>query len=143
MGEYQQGQERDDVQGQHGLVAEESLVPERGEGKRHEEQIKRLRAAHEQSADGEDQEHQEDVPDLVGFVQQHFPVGEIHCQEKQHHKHEGEKEIACPLHGPGSGITHVRLVFNLVGIKHLGYLRRDYLTVGDYQLSGVHEALGG
>ena len=74
-------------------------MPEGGQRERYKEKVQRLGMAHQERANGEDQEHQQDVTNLVGLLED-LAVGEIDRKVEDEHQHQGEQDISCPLHGP-------------------------------------------
>ena len=79
MREYQQWEQRYDVQGQDHLVPEERLMPEGWQRKRNHEKVERLRAPYKDGAERGDHEYENDVADLVGLLER-LAAGEEHSQ---------------------------------------------------------------
>ena len=76
-------------------------------------------------------------------VLEYKAVGEIHHQIQDHHKRKGKEEISQVQEHSGAAVAVNLVVFLLVTVKDLGYLRGDDFPAGDNLFIGLDIPQGG
>ena len=140
MAEDQQRQQGHHVHGHHHAVAHEGLQ-EQGDQREGEEQQEALaRTDEDQRRHRPQQEDHDQVRETR--ILEDARIVEIDGQVQQHEDRQGDQEVADQQQRRRPEVADVGLELPLVGVQHLGDLRRHDLSFLDDQLAGVDVARG-
>ena len=124
------------------LLVIECPEADRSERKRHYVEPALRRCPYKQHWDGRRKaEKREDKIQLVLLLEQSRPYNG-YCQKEEKYQRKAKDYVPKPHRYARAAVTHVGFVFPLIGIQHLGYLRRYYLSVGYQEGSGRYVTLG-
>ena len=141
VAENQQRQQGHHVDGHHDTVLHEGLQ-EQGH-QREGNEIERLLVDADQDQRGEGAQQEDHHQIREAGVFEDLRVVEKDGQIQQHHDRQGDQDVAQDQQEVRSGRAHVGLELALVGIEHLGDLRRHDLLLLHDQLPGGHVARRG
>ena len=140
LGIDQQRQQRHDVDRDYHPGPHERLKVQRRQRKGHHEQPLRIDAAEHQDDEREQCEDEDDI--VIPVLQEEALSGKQYHHPQHRDKHQRHQKVAQDSQIRRAGGTDVGLVFLLVGVQYLGYLRSHDLSLGNDELPGGDVSAG-
>ena len=141
VAEDQQGQQGDDIDRHHDPVAHERLQEQGDQREGDEQQGLFVHPHQDERHQGAQQEHDDQVG--VEGIGEDPGIVEPDGQVQQDQDGQGDQDIAGQHQDGRPRIAHIGFKFTLVGVQHLGDLRRHDLPLANDQLAGADIARSG